>query len=84
METITLKPQYDYFLRIRETLLPDKENKFIVIVGESVVGVFNSLADAMHDASQHYAAGTFLIQKVFRTKEDRVQKYASQVVCFHC
>lgn len=84
METIVLKSQYDYFLRIRETLLPDKENKFVVIVGESVVGVFNSLTDAMHDASQHYASGTFLIQKVFRNKEDMVQKFASPVVCFHC
>ncbi|MBF0620048.1 MAG: hypothetical protein HQL19_07765 [Candidatus Omnitrophica bacterium] len=82
METLILKPQYDYFLRIRETLLPEQENKFVVIVGEKVVGIFDNIHLALQTASKGYAPGTFLIEQVVKNQDDLVQKFASMVVCF--
>jgi len=78
-----LKKEYDFFLKIRESLLPGKENKFVVIVGEDVVGVYDTVSQALKDASQKYAAGSFLIQKVLKNADDLVQKFSSMVVCFH-
>jgi len=82
METLALKPQYDYFLRVRETLLPAQENKFVVIVDQRVAGVFDNIHLALQSASKDYAPGSFLIEQVVKNQDDLVQKFASMVVCF--
>lgn len=82
MLNTVLQKEYDYFLKNRKSLLPRNENKFVVILGEKIVGVYNSTAEALRDASQKYAAGSFLIQKVLKNEDDLVQKFSSMVVDF--
>jgi hypothetical protein len=82
MRELALKPQYDYFLQIRESLLPEKEGKFVVIVGKEVVGTYDSAPDAVRESAKKYPIGTFLIQKVVSDMNSLVQKFASPIVCF--
>lgn len=78
-----LEKEYDYFLKNKETMLREYENKFIVIVGEQVVGSYASQDEALKESSQKYAIGTFLIQKISNKQEDITQRFFSASVCFH-
>ena len=78
-----LEKEYDYFLKNKQTILKDYGNKFIVIVGEQVVGNYESQEEALKESSQKYTLGTFLIQKVSDKPEDITQRFFSASVCFH-
>jgi len=78
----TLKQEYEYFLTKRASLLPKKAGKFVVIVGKEVTGTYDTAGEALRNASAKYAAGSFLIQRVFRNEEECVQKFSSMVVRF--
>jgi len=82
-EKVMLEKEYDYFIRNKETLLKDYAGKFVVIVGEEIVGSYPRQEDALKEASQKYPLGTFLIQKVSDNPDDITQRFFSAGVCFH-
>lgn len=78
----TLEQEYDFFLKKRNSLLPTNENKFVVIVGDQIAGIYETVSQALKEAAAKYKLGTFLIQKITSKENDIVQKFASGVVDF--
>lgn len=78
-----LEKEYSYFLKNKAALLKEYANKFIVIIGEQVVGSYDSQEEALKEASQKYTIGEFLIQKISDNQDDVTQRFFSANVCFH-
>ncbi len=76
---MALEREYSYFLKNKESLLKNYEGKFIVIVGEELMGNFNTQEEALAEASKKYKPGSFLIQKVSKGEEDTTQRFFSMV-----
>lgn len=82
MINTVLEQEYNFFLKKRQSLLPTNENKFVVIVGEQIAGIYESVSEALKEAVKNYKLGTFLIQKVSKNEADLVQKFSSSIVSF--
>ncbi len=63
-----LEIEYKFFLEHKEKLIKKYLNKFIVIVGKEVVGVYNDKLTALKDSVSKYEQGTFFIE--FCTNDD--------------
>ena len=74
-----LEKEYQYFLKHKDVLLKEHEGKFIVIIGNEVVGSYSSREEALKEASSKHDVGTFLIQKVSRGEDDVIQRFSSRV-----
>lgn len=74
-----LEKEYQYFLKHKDDLLKDYEGKFIVIVGEEIIGHYSSREDALKDAVTKHTLGSFLIQRVSRGEDDIIQRFSSRV-----
>ncbi len=74
-----LEKEYDYFLKNRDILLKEYEGKFIVIIGNEVVGSYSSREEALKETYSKHKMGTFLIQKVSRDEDDIIQRFSSRV-----
>ena len=70
-----LDKEFEYYKENKEILLSKYENKFIVIVGNEVVGVFDDNMKAIRQTMKNHKLGTFLVQQV--TKEDEVHRFYS-------
>ena len=75
-----LEKEYQYYQNNKPLLDSEHDGKFIVIVGENVLGEFEFREEAIKSAiSQAHQIGTFLVQ--FCTlQEDQTQQYHSRVV----
>ena len=76
---MALEKEYNYFLKHKDALLRSFRDKFIVIVGDEVMGNFDSQEEALKEASIKYKLGTFLIQKVSKGEDDITQRFFSLV-----
>ena len=56
-----LEKEFKYFKDHQEELVKKHEGKYLVIVGEEVVGVYDSEIDAYVEAKKRCKPGTFLI-----------------------
>lgn len=75
-----LEKEYQYFEKIRDSLLKDHLNDYVAIKGEEVIGFYKTIEEALNSLSGKYPLGTFLIQKCI-SKEDSIQRFYSRV-CF--
>ena len=57
-----LEKEFNYYLNHQDELVTVYNGKFIVIVGEQVVGSYSDRSDAYYSALEKYAPGTFMIQ----------------------
>ncbi|MBQ0164103.1 MAG: hypothetical protein MJZ43_00925 [Bacteroidaceae bacterium] len=57
-----LNDEFNYYLEHQKELLQQYSGKFLVIMGQEVVGVYSDRADAYYSSLEKYAPGTFLIQ----------------------
>ena len=69
--------EFQYYLSHQAELLQQYNGKYIVIKDESVIGVFNSDADAVNETIKTQKIGTFLVQKCEPGLE--IQVYHSRV-----
>lgn len=74
-----LKKEFDYYLKNQSDLVEKYNGKYIVIVGEKVVGVYDSDADALIESQKKYELGTFLIQKCTPGTNDYTQTFHTRV-----
>lgn len=74
-----LKKEFDYYLKNQSDLVKKYNGKYIVIVGEKVVGVYDSDADALIESQKKYELGTFLIQKCTPGTNDYTQTFHTRV-----
>ena len=74
-----LEKEYTFFLSKRQSMPPNNENKFVVIVGENIAGIYDTISEALSESVKKYTLGTFLIQKISSNENDIVQKFSSRV-----
>lgn len=74
-----LKKEFQYYLENKEELVKQYKGKFIVIVGDEVVGSYDSELQAIQEASQKHKLGTFLVQRCEMGEESYRQIFHSRI-----
>lgn len=74
-----LEKEYEYYQSHRDELLTKYEGKFIVIVGEAVLGAFDTREEAIIETQKDHKVGTFLVQQVSSDTENEVMRFHSRV-----
>ncbi|MDR0971069.1 MAG: DUF5678 domain-containing protein [Bacteroidales bacterium] len=74
-----LEKEFKYYLDNQDELVKKYNNKYIVIVGEEVIGAYDSDADALFETEKTHQLGTFLIQKCTPGPDDYTQTFHSRV-----
>ena len=77
-----LEPEYQYYRDNQVELYAKYADRFIVIVGDEVLGDYDSALDAYEATSETHEPGTFLIQFVTNDAEGDVQVFASRAIAF--
>ncbi len=68
------------FYKVHQKELVDKHNgKFIVVVGDKVVGAFDAELEAYTEAKKNFKPGTFLVQHCLPGKGSYTQTFHSRV-----
>lgn len=75
-----LDREFEYFLSHQAELVREYGGKFLVIVGEEVVGAYDSAEEAYFKAQEEYELGTFLIQQAVPGEEAYSQIFHSRVL----
>ena len=76
---MALDKEFKYYREHQQELVEKYNGKFVVIVDERVVGVFDSELEAYTEAKKEHQLGTFLIQKVSPGTESYTQSFHSRV-----
>lgn len=74
-----LKKEFQYFVDNQLELAKQYHGKFLVIVGEKVLGAYDTALDAYDAAKERCEAGTYLIQECTEGKESYTQTFHSRV-----
>lgn len=73
-----LEKEYQYYTDHKDELDSKYNNKFIIIVNNDIIGIYDNQDMALKEALTKYEAGTFLIQKCSKN-EDQVMRFHSRV-----
>ena len=65
-----LDREFEFYRINKESLLSKYENKFIVIVGHEIIGVFDNEMEAINNTRKTHQLGTFFVQHVIEDDED--------------
>ncbi|MFV2073636.1 MAG: hypothetical protein ACC742_13410, partial [Thermoanaerobaculales bacterium] len=76
-----LKREFHYYLEHQDELVEKYNGKVIAIKNREVIGVFNSLLEALTETCKDHEIGTFLIQKCSPGDDDYSMTFHSRV-CF--
>ena len=77
---VMLEKEFKYYLANQKELLKKYNGKFIVIVGEEVIGGYQTSVDAYKSAiEKKYEQGTFLVQRCSPGESDYTQTFYSRV-----
>jgi len=74
-----LDREFHYYKAHENELVKQYNGKFIAIVGEQVVGVFDEEFTAYQEMKAKYGLGNFLLQHCVPTADRQVQRYRSRV-----
>ncbi|MCK4312601.1 MAG: hypothetical protein KAW88_07690 [Candidatus Cloacimonetes bacterium] len=75
-----LEREYDFYIKNLSALLKKYKGKYIVIVGEEVVGSYDTEIDAYTNSIKLYELGSFLIQYCIPEKKVQPQMFHSRAV----
>jgi hypothetical protein len=75
-----LEKEFHYYLDNQEELVKKYDGRFLVIVGEEIVGDYDTYDAAFFQSLKKYEAGTFLIQECTKGDEAYTQTFHSQVI----
>jgi len=75
----TLEKEFNFYKEHQDEFVQKFNGKFLAIIGDSVVGVYESELAAYTETKKKYAAGTFLIQHCTPGTESYTQTYHSRV-----
>ena len=76
-----LDKEFKYYLDHQNELLEKYNNRFIVIMGEDIVGDYDSFEQALSQSiEKKYELGTFLIQECTAGEEAYTQTFHSRVI----
>lgn len=79
MVELRLKKEFDYFLAHQKELSQSYSGRYVVIKGEEVIGVYDTMIQAFSDTSKTEKPGTFLIQLAEPGEESYTQVFHSRV-----
>ncbi|MBT4124223.1 MAG: hypothetical protein HN981_03400 [Candidatus Pacebacteria bacterium] len=74
-----LDKEYHFFQNNLKKFVKEFPNKFLVIKGEKVIGVYENEVTAYEETLKNNDIGTFLIQKSI-PEEESVQTFQSRVI----
>ncbi|MCL2260905.1 MAG: hypothetical protein FWC15_06065 [Fibromonadales bacterium] len=74
-----LDREFSYYLANQNELLKKFNKRFLVIIGETVVGDYDTYEQALFQSSQKHELGTFLIQECTEGEEAYTQTFHSRV-----
>jgi hypothetical protein len=74
-----LEKEFQYYLDHQEELVKQYNGKFLAIVGEKVIGAYNTNIDAYNAAKKNHEPGTFLIQRCSPGDADYKMTFYSRV-----
>lgn len=74
-----LEKEFQYFIDNQDNLVNRYNGKVLVIVGEEVVGVYDTEIEAYIEAQKTYKLGSFLIQVCIPGEEAYTQVFHSRV-----
>ncbi len=75
-----LEKEFQYYIDHQEELVKKYNEKFIVIIDDKVVGIFNTFRDAHEESINKYKLGTFLIQECLPGKDSYTHTFHSRAV----
>ena len=75
-----LDKEFKYYLDHQDELLPRYNNRFVVVVGEEVVGDYDDYEQALFESVKKHEAGTFLIQECTEGEEAYTETFHSRVI----
>ena len=78
--TPMLEKEFQYFIDNQNELLKKYNGRFIAIVGEQVVGDYDSFDQAIDETMKEHELGTFLIQECTEGEKAYTQTFHSRVV----
>jgi hypothetical protein len=73
-----LDKEFSYYLANQNELLKKYSNRFLVIVGEEVVGDYDTHEQALFQSKKKHKLGTFLIQKCTEGDSDYTVTFHSR------
>jgi hypothetical protein len=74
---LPLEPEFRYYLANQDELVARYSGKVLVIKNKAVIGVFDSVPDAVHETAKTQELGTFLVQKCEPGREAYTQVFHS-------
>lgn len=74
-----LETEYKYFIDHRDELVNQYENKYLVLIGEEIIGVYSSDEEAYFETIKNHKPGTFLIQFCSKDESSYTEIYHSRV-----
>jgi hypothetical protein len=75
-----LDKEFKYYIEHQKELVKKYNNKFIVIKGSTILGVYDSDSEAYNETLKNHELGTFLIQHCLPGKESHTITFHSRVV----
>ncbi len=73
-----LENEYKYFKMVADELAKKHPHKFAVIKGETILGVYDSIKDALEITAKNHELGTFIIQQC-EEPDKSIQRFHSRV-----
>ena len=74
-----LEKEFKYFLSHKEEIQSKYHGKFVVIIGEEVVGAYDTQSEAYFESKKDHELGTFLIQQALSDPSAYTQTFHSRV-----
>jgi len=73
-----LEKEYRYFETVASDLAKKHPHKFAVIKGEQVIGIYDTIQEALEKTSKDNPLGTFIIQQCEEV-DNTIQRFHSRV-----
>ena len=73
-----LEKEYKYFETIAPQLAKDHPHKFAVIKDETVLGIYETMQQALEKTAKSHELGTFIVQQC-EERDNIVQRFHSRV-----
>ena len=75
---VDLDKEYKYFESVSDDLAKKYPHKYAVIKEEEVIGIYDTLKEALEETSKKHELGTFIVQQC-EDKTHTVQRFHSRV-----
>lgn len=75
-----LDKEFKYYLEHQDELVSHYNGKYIVLIGEQVVGAYDNREDAYYSSMEKYEPGTFMIQLCTPGDDAYTVRYYNRVI----